>query len=136
MCLKKRRKQNAETTCSRCLDSRALPRLCRLHGTRGVPMKRVKEFCVYFHGVEHEQYFQGHGVAFTRYTECATGIGNTPNEALEDCLEQLACAHDWDVEDLEDKIRALHGAHLAKGEESKEELPDDCHHFVSISVLP
>ena len=42
------------------------------------------------HGVDHSQYFQGCGTAHTDYDECATGIGNDPREALDDCLDQIA----------------------------------------------
>ena len=39
---------------------------------------------------DHEQYWQGHGVAFTEYDECVTGCGETLREAFEDAVEQLA----------------------------------------------
>lgn len=39
---------------------------------------------------DHNQYFQGHGIAFTDWDACATGCGETLNEAIEDALEQLA----------------------------------------------
>lgn len=42
------------------------------------------------HGPEHSQYFQGCGTAHTQYDECATGIGNDPREALDDCLNGIA----------------------------------------------
>lgn len=49
----------------------------------------MKSYRIVNHGIEHSQYFQGHGVSFTRYTDCATGIGNTAGDALDDALEQL-----------------------------------------------
>lgn len=51
--------------------------------------RRCIELEVLNHGVEHEQDFQGHGVSFTRFTECVTGIGHTAGEALEDAIEAL-----------------------------------------------
>lgn len=53
-------------------------------------MKTVKDYRITLHGVEHSQYFQGHGVSFSKYDTCATGIGSTEQEALDDALEQLA----------------------------------------------
>ncbi len=39
---------------------------------------------------DHEQYWQGHGIAFTDYVHCATGCGESLREAFEDALEDLA----------------------------------------------
>jgi hypothetical protein len=42
-----------------------------------------------FHGIEHEQYFQG--VSMPKWgKDLATGIGESYSEAIEDALEQLA----------------------------------------------
>lgn len=49
----------------------------------------LKSMRVVFHGFEHAQYFQGHGVSFTKYTHCATGSGQSSHEALMDALECL-----------------------------------------------
>ena len=51
---------------------------------------KILDFEIIDHGVEHEQYFQGCGVAFTKFDDCATGIGDSLYEALEDAAEQLA----------------------------------------------
>lgn len=51
------------------------------------------------HGPDHAQYFQGHGVAFTKWQACATGGGQTPAEALDDALEQLA--DEWQIASIE-----------------------------------
>jgi hypothetical protein len=42
------------------------------------------------HGIDHEQYFQGCGIAFTPYDHVVTGIGETAQEAYDDALEQMA----------------------------------------------
>lgn len=39
------------------------------------------------HGSEHAQFFPGAGVAFTEFTEIATGSGSSAREAGEDALE-------------------------------------------------
>ena len=45
------------------------------------------------HGVEHSDYFQGCGCAFTRYMSCVTGCGMNAKEAYEDAIEQIYGAH-------------------------------------------
>lgn len=68
-------------------------------------MKKVKQFEIINHGVEHSQYFQGCGVSLTKYDECATGTGNSYKEALNDALESLA-QNEWEVsEDLEQEVK-------------------------------
>lgn len=39
---------------------------------------------------DHEQYWQGHGVAFTDYDLSETGCGDTIREAFDDALDGLA----------------------------------------------
>lgn len=68
-------------------------------------MRTPKDFRIIYHGIEHEQYFQGHGVSFTHWDDCVTGIGSSNREALDDALEQLACAGEWDAIGLEVMIR-------------------------------
>lgn len=51
--------------------------------------KRIEEFRVSW-SADHEQYWQGHGTAFTNYTHCATGCGETLREAFEDAICSLA----------------------------------------------
>lgn len=67
-------------------------------------MRQPKDFRIVYHGIEHESYFQGHGVAFTRWEDCVTGIGDCNAAALEDALEQLASSGEWDVDALETMI--------------------------------
>lgn len=54
----------------------------------------VTDFSIVDHGLEHSQYFQGCGVAFTPYAHVVTGIGNDFSEALDDCLETIASQFD------------------------------------------
>ncbi len=53
-------------------------------------MSKITSFQVVDHGIEHAQYFQGCGTAFTEYDECVTGCGNDFSEALDDALESIA----------------------------------------------
>jgi len=62
--------------------------------------RKPSEFRIVNHGPDSSSYFPGHGVAFTSYTDCATGAGHTPQEALEDALEQLA-TNDWDTAEID-----------------------------------
>lgn len=60
---------------------------------------------------DHEQYYRGHGIVFTEYTHCATGVGETLREAFEDSLEQLA---DSDGLDYTGYLAPLEDAMLAE----------------------
>ncbi len=68
-------------------------------------MKKILEYEIVDHGVEHEQYFQGCGVVFTKFDDVATGLGNSPREALENALEDLIqCGYEIS-EDLENEVK-------------------------------
>jgi len=56
-------------------------------------------------GVEHSQYFRGAGLE--DYDDVATGIGNTPREALDDALDMLG-SNGWDTQALALAILAAH----------------------------
>lgn len=68
--------------------------------------KQIEAYEIIDHGVEHEQYFAGCGTSFTQYDACYTGAANSPREALNDALEQLACSGDYDIEPKEQELRA------------------------------
>lgn len=53
-------------------------------------MQYIKDFEIESLGVEHSQYFQGYGVAFTKFEHCVTGIGDNATEAYDDAVEQMA----------------------------------------------
>jgi hypothetical protein len=90
--------------------------------------KRIGSFQLVDHGIENEQYFQGCGVAFTEFNECATGCGRNPAEALDDLIEQIACAG-WDCDDLEARILA----DLGKRRVPKRPLArGDCYYYLSL----
>lgn len=98
--------------------------------------KPIAEFELVDHGIENEQYFQGCGIAFTEFSDIATGMGDNPAEAIDDALESLAQA-DWDTEGMEKRI-------LAQELLGKRKLPvkpcigrkhsDECHYYLSIRV--
>jgi len=71
-------------------------------------MKPIIEYQLIDHGIENSQYFQGCGVAFTSFDDVATGIGDTPADAIDDALEQLAMGG-WETDDLEKRILADEG---------------------------
>lgn len=72
-------------------------------------MATIKDFELIDHGIVHSQYFQGCGVTCTDFENVATGIGDNPAEAIDDCLEQMAACGDWDTNDLEKRIMAQEG---------------------------
>ena len=66
-------------------------------------VKIPSDYEIINHGIDYPDYFPGCGTTFTGYTDVGTGIGNTPHEALDDALEQLAI-DDWYVEDIENDL--------------------------------
>jgi hypothetical protein len=93
-------------------------------------MKKITEYQVVDHGIEHEQYFQGCGTAYTDYKYCQTGVGIDFKEALDDCLDQIAAIEDVDSADL-DKIAETTGG------DDEVECPDnddDCSLWYYVSV--
>ena len=69
-------------------------------------MKPITCFEIVDHGIDNAQYFQGCGVSRTKFTDVATGCGDTPSEALADALEQLATCG-WDVARVEASSEGL-----------------------------
>jgi hypothetical protein len=67
--------------------------------------KKVADFELRDHGVDHAQYFPGCGTAFTRFDRCYTGCGDSLAEAFSDALEQVA-EDGFDARDLEVRILA------------------------------
>ena len=71
---------------------------------------RVGEFQIETLGVEYPDYFQGFGLGpRSRFNYCAYGIGDTEEEAFQDCLEMVA-QQGFDVDDeTEARIREGYG---------------------------
>jgi hypothetical protein len=61
--------------------------------------KEITEYCIVRHGVDSCSYFPGAVVANTEFTDCATGIGETEQEAFEDALDLLS-ENGWNVDDV------------------------------------
>jgi hypothetical protein len=71
----------------------------------------LADFAIEFLGIDSPSYFPGHGTAFTPFDFCAYGIGDTEEEALEDCLELMAQSAGFDFDEAtEQRIRAEYGA--------------------------
>ena len=67
--------------------------------------RKIGDFEVCSLGVNYPDYFQGFGTAFTKYSYCAYGIGDTEEEAFADCLE-MAAQQGFDLDDdTEKRIR-------------------------------
>lgn len=62
---------------------------------------RITDYEIINHGIDHSQYFQGCGVAYTQFDHVATGIGDNPAEAIDDCLELMAQGDECDGIDWE-----------------------------------
>lgn len=83
------------------------------------------------HGIEHEQFFQGHGIAFTKFESTATGIGNSAFEAWEDAMYQIAF-DGWDMEALEALLNEQ--GHIPRKTDDDPDLGEGCHWYVSVDV--
>lgn len=93
--------------------------------------KRIIDYEVIDHGVHHNQYFPGCGVAFTRFSHVVTGIGETAFEAALNAIEQIQMLGDYDT----DGIEIAHLVRMPGNEEPGDELDEihsDFHHYVSI----
>ena len=75
-------------------------------------MRTIGEFELTDHGIHHSQYFQGCGLSSgccgESFENVATGIGDNPAEAIDDCLEQMAQAG-FETEDMEARIMKQEG---------------------------
>jgi hypothetical protein len=87
---------------------------------------KINKYQIIDHGLEHCQYFQGCGTAFTDYKDVFNGIGCSAHEALEDALD-MAAQDGWETEHIENN--------LSKIITTDAENPlDDIYHHVSFRV--
>lgn len=93
-------------------------------------MKTIKGYQIIDHGFENSQYFQGCGVSFTSFTDCFTGIGGNPFEALEDAME-MAAQSGWNTESIDNAL--LDSSEMPDAGLTHDDY-DDCYHYVSIRV--
>lgn len=94
----------------------------------------VNQFKIQSHGIEHSQYFQGAGISRTDWRDCATGVGISRSEALDEALESLY-QNDWQFEgrvckQLEEEIDEL-AAHESSDEDG---IEDDLRWYVTVYV--
>lgn len=87
------------------------------------------------HGCDGEQYFPGCGVAFTSFTDVATGIGDSAREAAEDAADSMA--QSMSSEELDEVAESLDAAiaDLSDAPSFDADDPDispEWHHYVSI----
>lgn len=104
---------------------------------------KIKEFEVIDHGIDHAQYFQGCGIAYTKFDRVATGCGENATEAFEDALEQIAM-DGFDVQPIEESAdgklftsieaqKASVEAYLDK-QQVPEEDREDCELYYYVSI--
>jgi hypothetical protein len=91
-------------------------------------MKQAKDFRITYHGIDRSDYFQGHGIA-PNWTDCATGIGSSNREALDDAIDSLA-QNDWDPVTIECLIREQ----SEFPQDKPDTLDEDFYYFVSVDV--
>ncbi len=74
-------------------------------------MIKLNDFIVEELGVEFPSYFQGYGLwGKSDYQFCTYGIGDTEEEALDDCMEMMAQTCNFDFNDeIEKRIRDKYG---------------------------
>jgi len=71
----------------------------------------LADFVVEDLGVEYSDYFRGYGPGpGSKYSNYTYGIGDTEEEALEDCMEMMAQSAEFNfTEDVERRIREAYG---------------------------
>jgi hypothetical protein len=73
-------------------------------------MPRLKNFTTESLGIYDPQAFPGFGTSHTDFDHCVYGIGDTEAEALDDCLDLMACSAEFDFTDeIEKSIKAEFG---------------------------
>lgn len=110
---------------------------------------KLTKFEIIDHGFDYPDYFPGCGVCLTEYDFVQTGIGETPLEALEDALEQMAFCDDIEnLEEIEEcsDYKEIEESNLFvtsyirdelllnnEDEDNLEEIEEsDCHYYISI----
>ena len=69
--------------------------------------RRVSDYQIVDHGIEHSQYFQGCGVAFSDFQYVVTGCGDNFAEAIDDALDQMAMSEGGDLIDFDELERIM-----------------------------
>ncbi len=63
----------------------------------------LADFDVEYLGIESPSYFQGFGGAFTDFAFSTYGIGDTEEEALDNCMDSMATSGDFDFTEENEK---------------------------------
>lgn len=100
----------------------------QLRETRSV----VRRFEFLDHGLEHPDFFQGCGVAFTNFDLCFTGTGASPYEAAHEALE--LASHDYRWNELMDEAETWIENHMGKTLDAFEPIPEDSDATYHVSI--
>ena len=65
---------------------------------------KITDYELLDHGIDHAQYFQGCGTAFTKFDHVVTGCGSNFAEALDDALDIVA-QDGFDADELDFRMR-------------------------------
>jgi len=68
--------------------------------------RKIKQYQWEDIGVEHSQYFQGRGTAYSNWEEVYIGIGEDAKEAISDAIDSAAMSG-WDVDKLPKRPRGF-----------------------------
>lgn len=80
------------------------------------------------HGLQHPDYFQGCGTSLTKYDECYTGIGSTPQDAANEALDLASHEYRWNDAVFDDaEIEASTFS-------SVESIPEDSEAIYHVSI--
>ena len=74
--------------------------------------RKIDDYSLIDHGLDSSQHFNGCGTTYTQFEFVQTGAGDSFNDALEDCLEQIA---------MSDDIESSYLTYI----ENIEKMPDD-----------
>ena len=119
----------------------------RIHSYTTMKTHKIAKYEIVDHGIDNSQYFQGCGVSYTEFDECATGCGSNALEAFDDAMEQIAMRESVDLSSIENgpeyktantkksqrfTVEALlirDGAMKRGGD-----FPDDCEMYYYVSI--
>jgi hypothetical protein len=94
----------------------------------------IKDFFIQDCGIDSPDYFNGVGIACTRWSHVSVGCGDTPREAAADAVEDLMQAG-WGYSARVDALGSTLPAESPGLERIRREYPDsDATHYVAIFV--
>lgn len=97
--------------------------------------KAIAEYEIRDHGIEHAQYFTGAGVSFTRWTDCYTGCGSSPQDAVMDACDQLFTSG-WELPaSMEPAFQELTGTFSDTVPETIAEQPEEGELYCYVTIF-